>query len=143
VAVPTKQDQFLFDTTIWIELSRRVAREELKRRAKELIAERAAATNEVVRLELLVGSRNKAEFRTNSTQLGSLVQFAIEESTWSHANNLGFELRRKGFTPSVPDLLIAASAMEQRATLVHADSDFDQIAALTDLRVESYAKSAS
>ena len=139
MAAQTRQEQFLLDTTIWIELGRGTAPHNLKRRATELIAKRAAATNQVVRLELLVGSRNKNEFRENSTQLESLVQFAVQESTWSLAQGIGFELRRKGFTTSVPDLLIAASAIEQRATLIHADSDFDHIADHIDLRVESYA----
>jgi predicted nucleic acid-binding protein len=133
---------FLFDTTIWIELGRGIASDELRRRAKELISERVAATNEVVTLEVLVGSRNRADYRANTAQLRSLLQFPVHDATWRRASDLGFELRRNGFTPSVPDLLIATSAIEQGATLVHADRDFDAISRLSPLTVESYASPA-
>jgi predicted nucleic acid-binding protein len=38
------------------------------------------------------------------------------------------------------DLIIAASAMEHEAVLVHSDADFDRIAANSGLRAESLAE---
>jgi predicted nucleic acid-binding protein len=49
--------------------------------------------------------------------------------THRHAARLYFDCRRQGFTPrSSIDCLIAQTAIEHRAALLHDDRDFDAIA---------------
>ncbi len=109
-------------------------------RVEELIRERLAASNSVVELELVIGCRTPDETSQVRTNLAGLRDLQILRATWNRAASLGFELRRKGVTASVPDLLIATSAIEYDAVLLHADGDFDDIARHSDLRVESYAE---
>lgn len=109
---------------------------------KELIGSGGAAVNETIELELLVGCRTDEEFNLVRRNLAGVNRMQIQRTTWDIADSLGFDLRRKGVTTSVPDLLIAASAIEHDATLLHADRDFDRIAEHSDLRVESYVDAA-
>ncbi len=107
-------------------------------RVEELIREQLAASNAVVELELVVGCRTPDEVSQVRTNLAGLRDLQILPATWNKAASLGFELRRKGVAASVPDLLIATSAIEHDAVLLHVDGDFDDIAAYSQLRVESY-----
>jgi predicted nucleic acid-binding protein len=88
-----------------------------------------------------MGCRNEADYAQNAADFAGFIDFPIRTSTWHSATALGFKLRRAGFAPSVPDLVIAASAAERKATVLHADADFDLIADNSDLQVESWARS--
>lgn len=74
--------------------------------------------------------------------LAGLVYLPTVRRTWDLAVDLGFDPRREGIVVATSDLLIAASAIEHGAVLVHADSGFERIAARSDLRTEGYADSA-
>ncbi len=130
---------FLADSSIWICLSRPAAPSRLVARVAELIAANVVAFDLIVCLEVLVGSRDDGEFARNEEDFQGLIELPVLTSTWNSSARLGFDLRRKGVSVSIPDLLIAGSAIEHSAVLIHADSDFDRIAANSDLLVESYA----
>jgi len=100
---------------------------------------KTAATNGIVKVEIATGARTEAEFQDNRETLDALINLSMGERTWALASRVGFELRRQGVTVSLPDLIIAASAIEHDAVLIHADADFDRIAAHSDLKVESFA----
>ena len=134
---------FLLDTTVWVHLNRRGPPERLASRAKQLIAANLAALNQVIRAEILVGCRDDQEHWTNNGQISALRELPLHQPIWDAATGLGFALRRNGVTVRIPDLLIAASALEHDAIVVHADADFDNIAKHSDLRVESYAESSA
>jgi predicted nucleic acid-binding protein len=130
----------LIDSSIWVKLFRRGPDPNLAARVDELLTDRRVATNGLIQLEVVSGSRNETQFADFSSVLAALVQLAIDDATWSLACRLGYELRRQGFLVGSPDLIIAASAIAHDAVLLHADSDFDRIAANTKLLVESYAQ---
>jgi len=131
---------YLVDSTIWIGLVRRKLPQELADRIDELLNVDAVAANQAIRLEVLTGCRNEEDYAQNDADFAGFIQFPIRSSTWDFAAELGFRLRRQGFSPSVPDLIIAASAMERDAIVLHADADFDTIADSSTLRVESWAR---
>ena len=106
------------------------------------MAARSVATNDVIRVEMLVGCRTPQEYAINDQRFRGLNQLAIARDIWDAAAGLGFALRRRGVTTAFPDLLIAASALQHSAIVVHADADFDLIAQHSDLRVESYVESS-
>jgi len=131
---------FVLDTTIWVRLNRRRPPEPLASRCNSLVLANLVAFNQIIRLEVLIGCRDASEYRKNEEDFGGLVHLPIRQSCWDLATQLGFELRRKGETASPPDLLIAASALEHNAVVLHVDGDFDRIARHSDLRVESYVE---
>lgn len=135
-----RRDLYLIDTSVWVLVLRRRPPPQLAERVRSLIDADAAAFNEMVRLEILVGCRERREFEMMASLLEGLVRLPIGEATWGRAAELGFDLRRRGVIASTPDLIIAASALEGEAVLLHADSDFDRIAAPSGLRVESYVE---
>ena len=111
-------------------------------RFASLVAARSVATNDVIRVEMLVGCRTPQEYAVNDQRFRGLIQLPIGQAIWDAAAGLGFALRHRGVTTALPDLLIAASALEHDAIVVHADADFDNIAKHSALRVESYAESS-
>jgi predicted nucleic acid-binding protein len=134
------QQLYLVDSTIWIGLVRRKVSKELADRVDQLLESDAVATNEVIRLEVLVGCRTERDYAQNDADFAGFIHFPVRAPTWYSATELGFRLRRLGASPSVPDLLIAASALERGAVVLHADADFDRIAQHSTLMVESWAK---
>ncbi len=141
-AVPGNDAPHLIDSSVWIPVYRRRPPARLESRLRDLVRLRSAAVNEQIQLEILIAYNDRREFERVGDELQGLVHFPIVRRTWDLAANLGFDLRRLGIVVATPDLLLAASAIEHNAILVHADSDFDRIAANSNLRVESYANAA-
>lgn len=129
----------LIDSSAWIRVFRRLPNPDLASSVDEILRRGAAATNGLIKLEIVSGARNEREFADYSEALNALIQLTIDDRTWTHAARLGYRLRRQGFTVHSPDLIIAASAIEHDAVLIHADADFDRIAASSGLAVESFA----
>jgi len=92
----------------------------------------------MVRLELLAGSRSRAEWLRLSELLAALHTLLVEERHWEDAADMGFQLRRSGMTIPSTDLLIAAVAARAGVVLLHRDRHFDLIAAHLPVTVESH-----
>jgi predicted nucleic acid-binding protein len=131
-------DWFLLDTSIWIHVLRRNTPPAIGSRFAELLRSKRAAINELVRLEILVGYKTEGELNRVSVELDGLRLLALSKHIWSAAAILNLHLRSVGITATIADLLIAATAIEHNAVLVHQDSDFDRIAQHSDLRAESF-----
>jgi len=138
----TVAEQYLVDTSAWIGLQRGTLPASFSSRLTSLVAAESIATNDVIRVEMLVGCRTPQEYAINDQRFRGLRQLPIDRAIWDAAAGLGFALRRRGVTTALPDLLIAASALEHDAIVVHSDEDFDNIAKHSDLRVESYAETS-
>ena len=131
---------YLVDSSIWIHFARRRLPEDVVRRVFELMDGDLVASNQVVRTEVLVGSRDAAHYARNEAEFDGFVDLPITRSTWDAAAALGFSMLRRGVSASLPDLMIAASAREHSAVVLHADKGFDRIADGAALLVESYAE---
>ncbi|TAK21237.1 MAG: PIN domain nuclease [Chloroflexota bacterium] len=128
----------LVDSSVWITLFRAPNRHvELSRRLDDLLDRGVVATNPLVRLEVLRGATGDREYARLSNLFDGLLQLPIDNGTWSEAIRLGFDLRRRGLIVQTTDLVVAASAIRAGAVLMHRDSDFDRVAAKTELLVES------
>jgi len=130
---------YLVDSSVWIRLFRRSPPKDMAERVDDLLERQVAATNGLITVEIVSGATNEKEFADSSATLGALHQLSLNDRTWYRAARLGYDLRRRGLTCLTPDLIIAASAIEHGAVLVHADADFDRIAANSGLAVESFA----
>ena len=137
------EHSFLIDSSVWIKFLRRGTPPNISLRIDELLSRGVVSTNGVLKLEILSGAHNEQEFQDYSARFDALHQLAIHDGTWHAAARLGYDLRRQGVACLTPDLIIAASAMEHDAVLIHADADFDRIASNSELRVESFVEGLS
>lgn len=129
----------LVDTSAWIEvLPSRSPPSELSLQLQELRRTSLVAVNGMIRLELLSGISNEAEYDRRAQLVGALDLLPTTEDRWADAARLGSELRRRGLTVPNTDLLIAAVAMASGATVLHRDRHFDLIAQHAPLAVESH-----
>jgi predicted nucleic acid-binding protein len=102
-----------------------------------LLNEDKVVTTELIILELLRGCREERAYRELKEDMESLTCVSLKGPGWSYAYRIGFELRGKGLTIPVVDLLIAVTTIQADAILVHCDHHFEQVAQHTKLRTES------
>ncbi len=130
----------LIDTSAWLWVLRRHPVQAIRQRIDDLLAAREVASTGMIHLELLSGTRTPDEWDDLAADLAVLRQLHPRAGTWLRAARLAFDLRRQGITLPNADILIAAVALENNVTLLHADVHFDRIAEHTELRVESYVR---
>jgi predicted nucleic acid-binding protein len=87
-------------------------------------------------LELLAGARDESEWRSLKSYFAAVEVRDPLPTTWNDAARIYFDLRRDGRTiRSIIDCCIAQIAMDEGATLVHDDRDFDAIATARPLKL--------
>ncbi len=124
----------LADTSVWA-WTRRRSLGALREWFDSEVGAGRIATCEMVKLELLHGARDQAEFDMLDDRFGGLPDCHIGPIEWARARGVYRRLAAvsPGFQRTVghPDLLIAAAAESAGVTLLHYDSDYDAIAEIT------------
>ncbi len=117
----------LIDSSIWVSY---LSRQPLApaRDVQELLQSHRAAVNPIIRIEVLTGARDEAQYAALDDALRGLHQLPLSEAVVQRAERLRFELRRQGHLIPVPDILIASSALIYNCDLLHADQHFTFIA---------------
>lgn len=127
------------DSSAWIE-EMRATRSPVHLALRRLLSEGAAiAVTEPVIMELLAGARSKREVSATRRRIlafpllgvRDLVTYERASAVWRACRSAGEPVR------NALDCLIAAVAIREGATVLHADRDFDIIARHTPLRIES------
>jgi predicted nucleic acid-binding protein len=135
-----KHESFLIDTSAWILALRRNPLEPVKNRIAYLLESDAVVTTEIIKLELLGGTKTEKEFTRLKTRLDALESASIAKTQWEKAFDLAFTLRRSGLTVPYTDIFIASCALTADLAILHADAHFDIMAEHMPLRTESYVK---
>lgn len=121
------------DTSVWVELIRATG-SPAHLRLRECLASKARVLMpDAVYLELLLGARSPQHFVQLQTQLDAVPAFVPDDAreTARQAAMLYARCRWQGITIHSPnDCLIAACAIEAGEPLLHADRDFEAIAAI-------------
>ena len=128
----------LIDTSAWLFALKKDFHPVIKERIGQLLVESDVAICGMIALELLGGTKSEREYLRLKSRLDSLLYIDSDKLLWDYSSKLAFDLKRKGMSIPYADIVIAASALKERAILIHADSHFDSIAHDTDLRVESF-----
>lgn len=99
------------------------------------------AVTEPVVMELLAGARSKRELRATRLRLLSFTMLRVQDLvTYERASAVWRACRLAGEpVRNTLDCLIAAVAIREGVTILHADRDFDVIARHTDLQIEPVA----
>jgi predicted nucleic acid-binding protein len=99
---------------------------------RALAADVALAICEVVALELLYSARNRDDHEQRWSDTQALPWLAVTHAVMTRALSVQRELAGRGqHRRPLPDLIVAATAAEHGATVLHYDQDFDLIAAVT------------
>lgn len=117
------------DTAVWVDFFR--GRNEPVRAAlRELIRGRQAVLTGIVLAEVLQGIRTHQEADSVRSEFASLHYYETARDTWSRAGSLSGELRQKGLTIPLTDLIIAVLAMEYDAEVFTTDPHFAKVPGL-------------
>lgn len=116
----------------------RMRSESVSDRLAPILRSGQVATCSVVELEVLYSAQNVTGLRATRERRKALPVVPMAQSDFDRAADVMEELAGRGRHRSVglPDLLIAACAERAALTLLHYDSDFDAIAAVTGQRTE-------
>ena len=108
-----------------------------KARFDQAMLDGQLAVCEVTVLELLYSARNSDDYRAVSGALETMPWLPTTNEAMRRALVVQRELAAKGMhRRPIPDLVIAATAEQHGATVLHYDKDFDLIAEVTGQPVE-------
>jgi predicted nucleic acid-binding protein len=100
----------------------------------EAIAADRAAVCGLVAVEVLSFVSDDDQYRAVSEDFSAYHRLPTGEAEYAAAVTLGRAMRAHGVTIPATDLVIAATAINHRALLLHADRHFERIAELGELR---------
>ncbi len=130
----------LIDTSAWLFNFPPRVMPAVRERITVLLQQDLAAITSPILFELLQGTRSGEQFRQMHQHFSSLHQFPVTEADWLKGAQWAHRLRLSGITAKTVDFLIAYKAMRHKLTLLHADADFDRLARVVPLRVESFVR---
>jgi predicted nucleic acid-binding protein len=126
----------LVDTSIWVALFR-----DKSGKPREAFQDRTRSDIYVLsrfnQLELLQGARDHREWLVLYDYLLTQIYLEMSATSWHEAARIYFDLRRRGINlNSAVDCCIGEIALENNATLLHRDRDFELIARVRPLSQE-------
>ncbi len=117
----------LVDSSIWVLCYRRGTPTEVAARVRELLVERRVATVGPVVLEVLGGARDENEYEQMREEFEAYHWCELSAATWQIAARDAYELRLKGITVPLTEVVIARVARDNGYTLLHRDRHFELI----------------
>lgn len=118
---------FIVDTSTWVLALRKDGSPDAAAWLSTALEAERVAMVPLVKVELLLGARDEAHYAALKEELDALPQLPTTERVYEEAANLAFQLRRKGCTIPLIDVLIAAFAITHSCTLVHHDRHYELI----------------
>jgi predicted nucleic acid-binding protein len=116
----------LIDTCAWIDFFKSQTGS-LGNRVAELIEANQAAITGVVIAELLQGIKQENEDKRLQMLLKSIHYLRTEDSDWLNAGQLARQLRLKGLTLPLTDVLIATIAQRHGVSVLTLDKHFQYL----------------
>ena len=132
----------LADTTIWIHFLRGTDIQFQERLSPLIVADKLA-TMSIIIMEILRGAKSQKDYDQLNKDLAAIRYFDITQKVWQRACKLGYLLRQNGVNVPLTDTLIAATAQENNALLLHEDRHYEMIASITPLKHEYIGRKIS
>lgn len=125
------------DTSVWVDVLNETPTSQAERCVELIEAGEPVALTDVILTEILQGLRSEGEAQMVERHLRAFPILRLEDlDDFVLAAELYRTARRAGVTiRKTLDCLIAAPCVRTGAPLLHADEDFDRLAACTPLRV--------
>ena len=125
----------LVDTSVWVDFFRGVSA--VKGFLEKLVEKDIVFTAGPILFELLQGIKSSEEKDQVKEALLSMNYLEITPLDWEGAALLSRELRAKGFTIPITDLLIAQLAKRHNLEVISLDPHFDHIPGLNHRKLSS------
>ncbi len=124
----------LIDSSAWISYLAGAPRAP-SRTIETLLLNHQAAVNSIIRIELLTGARDEAQYAELEDDLRGLRVLALPDAVWRRAERMRFQLKQVGRLIPIPDVIIACCALVHGCELLHLDRHFDLIARTAPLKI--------
>ncbi|MEW6193435.1 MAG: PIN domain-containing protein [Bacillota bacterium] len=115
------------DTSTWVLALRKDGSPEAAAWLHNALDREEVALVPLVKVELLLGARDEAHYAALKRELDALPQLPASDRLYDQAADLAFNLRRKGRTLPLIDVLIAAFAIVHSCVLAHHDRHYELI----------------
>ena len=125
--------EYFIDTSIWISYFREGG-SRLCDQIDELIDHNRVHINGIILVELLTGARNEAEFDRLASALAGLKFVPSDPASFKSAGRNGCELKRKGISVPLSDVIIATDCIDHDLVLIEADKHYEAISAHLPLK---------
>ncbi len=116
----------LIDTCVWIDFFK-FQIGPLGNTVTQLIEDNLAAITGVIMAELLQGIKTETESKRVEKLLHSIHYLTMEERDWINAGQLSQQLRTKGVTLPLTDILIAIIAQRHAVSILTIDKHFQHL----------------
>ena len=126
-------EQFLVDTTVWVNFFRG-GNDSLKERMAGLIADDRVCMTEIIIFELLSGARSQKEYKMLLKDFSALPAPSLHAKALQTAWETAFLCRQRGLNIPALDTLIASIAIRHGVTLMHSDRHYDLLSRHTSLK---------
>ncbi len=117
--------KIIADTCIWIEFFR--TKSETSNRMKDFIAGNLVVGSGIILAELLQGSKTNKEREIIIDIFNTLDYIEITKDIWIEAGNLASELRSRGKTIPLSDIILATCARKHQYHIFTIDKHFQDI----------------
>lgn len=124
----------LLDSSIWINVLRKVGAEGLRQDVFELLEAGLVLTCPIVRLEVIGGAK-KSERWTIQSYFRDIRSLAITESVWTQAIEVSHRLKDKGVNAPWSDVVIASIGLFYKIPIFAVDKHFEQMAKVVRVRL--------
>ncbi|HXE95412.1 MAG TPA: PIN domain-containing protein [Dongiaceae bacterium] len=126
-------NKILPDTCAWIEFFRGMP-SRMAENVETALVQGEVVTCGVVLFELLQGIKNTREETLVLRAFQAVPQLEMTAALWIKAGQLSSQLRKKGHTLPLSDIIIATLALEHKNLLLTVDRHFDVIPGLTVIK---------
>ena len=120
------KQKYMIDTSVWIDYFRDTNKE-LNDFIDRLIDEDVVYINGIIKSELLIGTRTQKEYDLTKNNLECFTTLELDDRVFNEISKVGFQLKRKGITVPLSDLIIAVQCFEQQLILIEKDKHFEKI----------------
>lgn len=115
------------DSSAFIEYYREGGSQEAQHAVAEAIRGDLVAVNGMIQTEMVAFAADASTYRKLISDFSSFHWLDLDRAVFDLAGEIGFSLRRERITVPATDLIIAASAIRENATLYHVDAHYDLI----------------
>ncbi len=125
----------LIDTSVWIDVLKGTANQKLTDFVGTHVINENVAIIDLIRYELLIGCKTNREFSDLIFYLSKLEQIVFNHDSWNDLIDFGYNLKRKGLTIPLTDVMISYVAIKNNLELLHNDRHFNLIASHENLQL--------